>query len=55
MRGCQGFLVIIKEVKKPIATLDQVPIVRELPDVFLEKLPRLHLDREIEFEIDVFP
>lgn len=30
-------------------------MVREFSDVFLEELPSLPLDREIEFSIDVVP
>ena len=33
----------------------RVPVVREFPDAFPGDLPRLPLDREIEFRIDVLP
>ena len=31
----------------------KIPVVKDFLDVFLEKLSRLSLDREIEFGIDV--
>ena len=34
-------------------TLENVPIVREFSDVFLEDFPRLPLDRELEFGIEL--
>ena len=37
----------------PEVALDSVPVVREFPDVFLEDLSGLPLDRELEFEIDL--
>ena len=35
--------------------LDDIPVVREFPDVFPEDLPGIPIDREIEFSIDVLP
>ena len=35
--------------------LENIPIVSEFPEVFPEDLPRLPLDREIEFSIDLLP
>jgi hypothetical protein len=32
---------------------DHIKIVREFPDVFLEELPRMSSDREVEFVIDL--
>ena len=31
----------------------EIPVVKDFSDVFLEKLPKLPLDREIEFGIDL--
>jgi hypothetical protein len=30
-------------------------VVKDFPDVFLEELPGMPLDREVEFVIDLFP
>ena len=36
-------------------TLEEVPVVDEYPDVFLEELPGMPPDRDIEFVIDLIP
>ena len=36
-------------------SLDQVPVVKNFPDVFPEELPRMPPDKEIEFCIDLAP
>lgn len=38
-----------------VTSSDQVPIVREFPDVFPEELLGLPLDRDVEFIIDLIP
>ena len=35
--------------------LDDIPVVREFPDVFPEDLPGLPPDREVEFAIELAP
>ena len=35
--------------------LEDMPIVKEYPDVFLEKLPEMPPDYDIEFVIDLVP
>ncbi|XP_077222089.1 uncharacterized protein LOC143855926 [Tasmannia lanceolata] len=51
--GCQGFLASVKDVSQGDLRLPDIPIVREYPDVFLENLPGLPPDREIEITIDL--
>jgi hypothetical protein len=36
-------------------SIDDVPVVREYPDVFPEELTGMPLDRDIEFVIDLIP
>jgi len=36
-------------------TVAEIPVVCEFPDVFLEDLPRLPPDRDIEFKTDLIP
>ena len=43
------------DTRKEVLKLDDIPVVREFPDVFPEDLPRISIDREIEFSIDVLP
>ena len=52
-KGYIYHLVRVHEIKSHAPTLQSVPIVNELPDVFPEKLPVLPPEREIEFTIDV--
>ena len=54
-RGCQGYLAVIRDVEADKGVLEKVPVVCEFPNVFLEELPGLPPDREIEFCIDVVP
>ena len=54
-KGNEGYLTVIWDVEATVPSLDQVLVVREFPDMFLEKLPRMPLDREIEFCIDLTP
>ena len=35
--------------------IDDVPIVREYPEVFPEELPGMPPDRDVEFVIDLLP
>ena len=37
------------------ATVSDVPVVQEYPDVFLEELPRIPPERQVEFRIDLIP
>ena len=52
-KGCQGYLAHVVDTRKEILKLDDIPIVREFLDVFLEDLPGIPIDREIEFSIDL--
>ena len=35
--------------------LEDIPVVKEFPDIFLEEIPRLPPKREISFEIELEP
>ncbi|KAI3733181.1 hypothetical protein L1987_64400 [Smallanthus sonchifolius] len=48
-RGCEAYLVYVIDKGKEVKELDDVPVVREYPEVFPEDLPGIPLDREIEF------
>ncbi|KAI3776670.1 hypothetical protein L1987_46458 [Smallanthus sonchifolius] len=54
-RGCKAYLVYVIEKCNEVKELDDVPVVREYPEVFPEDLPRIPPDREIEFRIDLVP
>ncbi|GKE21250.1 hypothetical protein Tco_1432762, partial [Tanacetum coccineum] len=59
LKGCLVFLanVTTKETedKSKKKRLEDVPIVRDFPDVFYEDLPGLPLTRQVEFQIDLIP
>ncbi|GKB56364.1 putative reverse transcriptase domain-containing protein [Tanacetum coccineum] len=58
-RGCQIFLAQVtkKETrdKSEEKRLEDVPTVRNFPEVFLEDLPGLPPTRQVEFQIDLVP
>ncbi|KAI3776234.1 hypothetical protein L1987_46007 [Smallanthus sonchifolius] len=53
--GCETYLVYVINKCKEVNELDDVPVVREYPEVFPEDLPGIPPDREIEFRIDLVP
>ncbi|GJY51586.1 putative reverse transcriptase domain-containing protein [Tanacetum coccineum] len=59
LKGCPVFLahVTTKEIedKSEKKRLEDVPIVRDFPEVFPEDLPGLPLTRQVEFQIDLIP
>uniref|UniRef100_A0A7N2LFY1 RNA-directed DNA polymerase n=1 Tax=Quercus lobata TaxID=97700 RepID=A0A7N2LFY1_QUELO len=54
-KGCQGFLASVVDLQSGELEIGDIPIVREFSDVFLDDLPGLPPDREIEFSIDLLP
>nr|GEU96942.1 putative reverse transcriptase domain-containing protein [Tanacetum cinerariifolium] len=55
-RGCQIFMIQVVEKKKSDEKrLEDIPVVREFPDVFPEDLPGLPPIRQVEFQIDLIP
>nr|GFD12154.1 putative reverse transcriptase domain-containing protein [Tanacetum cinerariifolium] len=59
LKGCQVFLahVTTKEAegKSENKRLENVPIVRDFPEVFLEDLSGLPPTRQVVFQIDLIP
>ncbi|RVW79287.1 Transposon Ty3-I Gag-Pol polyprotein [Vitis vinifera] len=53
-KGCQGFLASVMSNESDLK-LEDIPIVREYPDVFSEDLPGLPPEREVKFTIDLVP
>ena len=54
-KGCYAFLAHITEKKSDEKRLEDVPIVRNFPEVFPEELPGLPPTRQVEFQIDLIP
>nr|GEZ78934.1 reverse transcriptase domain-containing protein [Tanacetum cinerariifolium] len=54
-RGCQVFIAQVMEKKSDEKRLEDIPIVREFPEVLPEDLPGLPPVRQVEFQIDLIP
>ena len=52
-KGCQGYLAYVVETGKEGTILDEIPVVREFPDVFPDDIAGLPPEREVEFTIDL--
>ncbi|KAI3690328.1 hypothetical protein L2E82_48308 [Cichorium intybus] len=55
--GGSGFVAYVLDAreKKPQQKADDVPVVRDFPDVYLEDLPGVPPERQVEFKIDLTP
>ena len=53
-KGCQGFLAYVVSNKNGLK-LEDIPIVRDFPDVFPDDLPGMPPEREVDFTIDLVP
>ncbi|GJX05899.1 putative reverse transcriptase domain-containing protein [Tanacetum coccineum] len=54
-RGCQVFIAQVMEKKSDERRLEDIPVVREFPEVFPKDLPGLPPVRQVEFQIDLMP
>ncbi|GJS11480.1 putative reverse transcriptase domain-containing protein [Tanacetum coccineum] len=54
-RGCQVFMIQVVEKKADEKRLEDIPVVKEFPDVFPENLPGIPPVRQVEFQIDLIP
>ncbi|GJX21106.1 putative reverse transcriptase domain-containing protein [Tanacetum coccineum] len=54
-RGCQVFIAQVMEKKSDEKRLEDIPVVREFPEVFPEDLPGLPPVRQVEFQINLIP
>jgi hypothetical protein len=52
-KGCKLYAILALNEKGVAEGLEYLPVVREFADVFLEELPRMPLERELEFTIDL--
>ncbi|GJS25561.1 putative reverse transcriptase domain-containing protein [Tanacetum coccineum] len=52
-RGCQVFVIQVMEKKSDEKRLEDIPVVREFPEVFHEDLPGLPPVCQVEFQIDL--
>ncbi|GJY66569.1 putative reverse transcriptase domain-containing protein [Tanacetum coccineum] len=54
-RGCQVFIAQVTKKKSDEKRLEDIPVVREFPEVFPKDLPGLPLVRQVEFQINLTP
>ena len=54
-KGCQGYLAFIVDRRQEGTRLEDIPIIKEFPDVFPDDISGLPPDREVEFTIDLIP
>ena len=52
-KGCQGYLAYVVETGNEETLVDEIPVVSEFPDVFLDGIVGLPPYREVEFTIDL--
>nr|GEY58775.1 hypothetical protein [Tanacetum cinerariifolium] len=55
IQGYQVFIAQVMEKKSDEKRLENIPMIREFPDVFPEELPGLPPVRQVEFQIDLIP
>ncbi|GJU98295.1 putative reverse transcriptase domain-containing protein [Tanacetum coccineum] len=53
--GCELFLAQVTKQESKEKRLEDVPVIRDFPEVFPEELPRLLPPRQVEFRIDLIP
>ena len=57
-QGCKGFIAYVMDVRvdsEGPKSVEEVPIVREFPDVFPEEFPGVPPARQVDFSIDLIP
>ena len=54
-KGCDTFLALILDSKRGQVYMEKIPVVREFPDVFLEELPGIPLERVVDLSIEIVP
>ncbi|XP_015965475.1 uncharacterized protein LOC107489223 [Arachis duranensis] len=50
---CQGYILLAANTLGDAQNLDQIPVVRDFPEVFSEDIPEFPPQREIEFAIEL--
>ncbi|KAK4389603.1 Transposon Ty3-G Gag-Pol polyprotein [Sesamum angolense] len=55
LEGCEAYLAHVIDAEKVSPTLEEIPIVRDFPEVFPDDLPGLPPHREVDFTIETLP
>ncbi|XP_052111579.1 uncharacterized protein LOC107470031 [Arachis duranensis] len=54
-KKCQGYILMTANASGDALNLDQIPIVRDFPEVFPKDIPEFPPQRKIEFAIELVP
>ena len=54
-KGVESYLAYVVDTKETGIFLENIPVVKEFSDVFLDELLGIPPNREIEFEINLVP
>ena len=54
-KGCEAFLALVLDSKRGQVNLEDIPVIKEFPNVFSEELSGLPLEREVDLSIEVLP
>ena len=54
-KGCEAFLALVLDFKRGQVNREDIPVIKEFPDVFPEELPGLPPEREVDLIIEVLP
>ena len=52
-KGCEAFLALVLDSKREQVNFENIPMIREFPDVFPEELPGVPPRREVDLSIEV--
>ncbi|KAL0416289.1 UNVERIFIED_CONTAM: hypothetical protein Slati_3460800 [Sesamum latifolium] len=55
LEGCEAYLAHVKDTKKVNPMLEEIPVVRDFPEVFPDDLLGLPPHREVDFAIETLP
>ncbi|XP_031119004.1 uncharacterized protein LOC116022416 [Ipomoea triloba] len=54
-KRCEVFLCMVEDLNVEKKGIEQIPVVREFPDIFPEEIPGFPPQREVEFTLDLVP
>ena len=52
-KGCEAFLAMILDSKREQVNFENIPVIREFPDVFPKELLGVPHEREVNLSIEV--
>ncbi|KAL2233225.1 UNVERIFIED_CONTAM: Transposon Tf2-12 polyprotein [Sesamum indicum] len=55
LEGCEAYLAHVVDTEKVNPTLEEIPVVRDFPEVFPDDLPGLPPHRKVDFAIETLP